>query len=198
MKTDIFVQPGTSESTQQMVLDAENDVFNLQLSSIQTGEHFLTINGAVETELRNQAANYCNENSSSIHSSPKTAGFWRALFGGASSIAMVIQLAGIVGVCVCPEGTIFNMSAGLAQSGKMALMMAEVTGPTFEAVYQTEAANSNYKVARATTSMNQLTQTGGVFAGNNQDLTDTEQDIAAALAARIRAISTGERSTTIY
>ena len=175
---------------QQAVLNAENSVSGLEMNSLQTGNLFLQTSGAVEQDLSNQAAAYASDTAEAA----KIGGF----FSSSSVVSTVMLAAGIMGVCVAPEGTIFNIANGVANSGEKALMVTQTVGPSVSAVYQTKAADRNYNVSMDTASMTQMSKSAGVFAGETNQFSQTERAIAAALSAEITNVNAGEKSTTKY
>lgn len=182
-------------STEQTVVNAENAMTDLQLSTLQTGSHFLTINQVVQDNLQQEANSYVDKTTSH--------GFEKFVHGtfldGGGVVAFLPIMLGVTATLAPEEWAAFAKPLqGATQLGAGNAMMTEVIGSSFEAHYETVAANMNYKTTVDTNAMKQLTETGGDFGDESNTLSQTEQAIAAALAAEITNKAMAERSTTIY
>lgn len=187
-------------SQDQAVLNAENALFGLSMTTIQTGQKFCNTSEQVSEELNKKAADYLSDVQHAT-----TALNW--IGSGSTSIVsqvmsglmLVAPLAGMGVTCVFPESDLaMTVAQKLGSFVNGLSTFTSVVPPAIEAHYEIEEANDQYGITLDTSAMKQTSNAGTVFGEGAQALTQTTGTLASALAAEIAAKAAGRNSTLKY
>lgn len=187
-------------SQDQAVLNAENALFGLSITTIQTGQKFCNTSEQVSEELNEKAANYLNEIKASTYVLNHLGG--GSTFSGFGIISLLLLLAPLVGMgvtCAFPENELaMTIAKNMGGAVNGLSMFSAVVPPAVQAHYEIKEANDQYGITLDTSAMKQTSNAGTVFAEGAQALTQTTGTLASALAAEIAAKAAGRNSTLKY